>query len=197
MRQFVYVVVGAMLIAAPGIGNAAQRSDSALRQIATGIGSVSGAASVCREISWPRMKALTDKFSDLLKTSVKDGEEFSAIQQAYDQSTIEGQLTVSSKQTDCGAAVRDLEDLEHAVASQPAAAVATGASPPASPATSGVALPPGGATAEAVARAAHLSAHKADARAASREASASKLSDASSPQRGKTPPASRASQHRY
>jgi len=55
--------MGAMLVAAPGTGNAAQRSDKvdALRQIATGIGSLSGAASVCREISWPRVKALTDK----------------------------------------------------------------------------------------------------------------------------------------
>jgi hypothetical protein len=121
MHQVVYVFVGAMLIAAPWTGNAAQRSDrlNALRQIAMGIGSVSGAASVCREISWPRMKALTDKFSDLLKTSVTDSEEFSTIQQAYDQSTIEGQLTVASRQVDCAVAVRDLADLERAVTSQP------------------------------------------------------------------------------
>jgi hypothetical protein len=40
--QSVFAVVGALLIAAPGIGNAAQRSDriDALRQIATDIGRV-------------------------------------------------------------------------------------------------------------------------------------------------------------
>jgi hypothetical protein len=143
MRQFAFVVVGAMLVAAPGTGNAAQRSDrlDALRQIATGIGSVSGAASVCREISWPRMKALTDKFADLLKTSVTDNGEYSSIQQAYDQSSMEGQLTVTSKQVDCGAAVRDLADLERAVALQPPAAVTMGASPPAAQVTTGAALP--------------------------------------------------------
>jgi hypothetical protein len=120
-----------MLIAAPVTGSAAQRGDwiDSLRQIATDVGRLSSAASVCREISWPRVKALTDGFSDLVKASVTNGEEFSSIQQAYDQSTIEGQLTVSSKRTDCAAAVRDLADLERAVTSQPPAAAATGASP--------------------------------------------------------------------
>jgi branched-chain amino acid transport system substrate-binding protein len=144
MRQVMYVLVGAMLIAAPGIGNAAQRSDrlNVLRQIAMGIGSVSGAASVCREISWPRMKALTGKFSDLLKTSVTDSEQFSSIQQAYDQSAIEGQLTVASGRVDCAVAVRDLVELERAVTSLPPAAVATGASAPLAAATTGAAPPP-------------------------------------------------------
>jgi hypothetical protein len=145
--QFTFVV-GAMLIAAPGIGNAAQRSDriDALQQIATGIGRVIGAASVCREISWPRMKALTDKFSDLIKASVTNGEEFSSIQQAYDQSTIEGQRTVTSKQTDCAAALRDLADLERAVTSQPPAAVVTGATPAQARAATVASPPPAGAT---------------------------------------------------
>jgi branched-chain amino acid transport system substrate-binding protein len=129
--QPVFVVVGAMLVAAPGTGNAAQRNDriDSLQQIANSIGRVIAAASVCREISWPRIKALTEGFSDLIKASVTNGEEFSSIQQAYDQSTIESQRTVSSKRTDCPAAVRDLADLERAVTSQPPAAVATGASP--------------------------------------------------------------------
>jgi uncharacterized protein len=131
----VCVVVGAMLIAAPETGSAAQRSDrvDVLRQIATDVGRLSSAASVCREISWPRIKALTDQFSELIKASVTNGEEFSSIQRAYDQSTIEGQLTASGKHTDCPAAVRDLSDLERAVTSQPPAAVATGAATVASP----------------------------------------------------------------
>ena len=152
--QSVFVVVGAMLIAAPGIGSAARRNDrfDALRQIATDVGRVISAASVCREISWPRIKALTDGLSDLIKASVTNGEEFSSIQQAYDQSSIEGQRTVSSKRTDCAAAVRDL-DLERAVTSQPPAAVATGASTVASP-------PPAGTTTGAGAPQARQSRHR-------------------------------------
>jgi branched-chain amino acid transport system substrate-binding protein len=124
--QSLIVVLGTMLIAAPGIGNAAQRSDriDALRQIATDVGRVIGVASVCREISWPRIKALNDNLSDLINASA-NGEEISLIHQAYDQSAIESQLTVSSKQTDCAAAVRDLADLERAVTSQPPAAAGT------------------------------------------------------------------------
>jgi hypothetical protein len=101
--RFACAVVGVVLIAAPGLGSAAQRSDriDALLQIATGVGRAIGAASVCREISWPRIKALTEGFSDLIKASVTNGEEFSAIQQTYDQSTIDSQRTVTSKQTDC------------------------------------------------------------------------------------------------
>jgi branched-chain amino acid transport system substrate-binding protein len=127
--QSIPIVVGTMLIAAHGIANAAQRSDrmDALRQMATDVGRAVGAASVCRDISWPRIKALTDRFSDLIQASAANGEEFSSIQQSYDQSAIDSQLTVSSKQTDCAAAVRDLADLERAVTSPPPAAADAGA----------------------------------------------------------------------
>jgi hypothetical protein len=145
--QFTFVA-GAMLTAVSGIGNAAQRSDriDALQQIATSIGPVIGAASVCREISWPRIKALTEKFSDLIKTSVTNGEAFSSIQRAYDQSIVEGQLTVTSKQTDCAAALRDLAELERAVTSQPPAAVVAGATPAQARAATVVPPSPAGAT---------------------------------------------------
>jgi hypothetical protein len=129
--QFVFVVVGATLITAPGIGNSAQRSDriDALRQIAASVGHVVGAASACREIARPRIKAVTDKLSDLINASTVNGEEISSMRQAYDQSTIEGQRTVTSKKIDCAAADRDLADLEGIVTSEPPAATTTGGSP--------------------------------------------------------------------
>jgi branched-chain amino acid transport system substrate-binding protein len=84
---------------------------------------------------------LTDKFSDLVKESVTQGEAFSTIQRAYNQSAIEGQRTVSSKQTDCAAAVRDLAELERTVTLQAdtAASTPTQATPPtqANPPTQG------------------------------------------------------------
>jgi branched-chain amino acid transport system substrate-binding protein len=128
--QFVSVVVGSVLIAAPGIGNAglSDRTD-ALRQIAASVGHVIGAASVCREISQPRIQAMTEKLSDLIAASVTNDEEFSSIRQAFDQSTLEGQRTVTSKETDCAAADRDLADMEAIITSQLPAAVTTGAPP--------------------------------------------------------------------
>ena len=149
--QSVSVVVGALLIAAPGTGTAAQRNDriDALKQIATDVGRVVAAASVCREITWPRAKALTEGFSDLIKASATNSEEFSSIQQAYDQSAIDGQLNVSSKRIDCAAAVRDLADLERAVASPPPAAIA-GPGPAPSRAASVVSPPAATTTGAAV-----------------------------------------------
>jgi len=51
---------------------------------------------------------MTDKLSDLIKNSVANREEFTSIQQAYDQSTTAGQQTVTTKQIDCAVADRDL-----------------------------------------------------------------------------------------
>jgi branched-chain amino acid transport system substrate-binding protein len=128
--QLAIAVVGATLIAGLGSGIAAPRSDriEELLQIATGVGRASCAASVCREISWPRVKVLTDNFSHLIKASVPQSEEFASIQQAYDQSTVDSQRVVTSKQTDCAAAVRDLVDLERAITSRLTTA-GTGAPP--------------------------------------------------------------------
>jgi hypothetical protein len=80
--QLAIVVVGATLIAGLGSGIAARRSDriEELLQIATGVGRASSTASVCREISWPRIKVLTDSFSDLIKASFPQSDEFASIQ---------------------------------------------------------------------------------------------------------------------
>jgi branched-chain amino acid transport system substrate-binding protein len=101
----------------------------ALRQIAASVGNVIGAASVCREISQPRIQAMTERLSDLIAASVTNDEEFSSIRQAFDQSTLEGQRTVTSKETDCAAVDRDLADMEAIITSQLPAAITTGAPP--------------------------------------------------------------------
>jgi branched-chain amino acid transport system substrate-binding protein len=80
---------------------------------------------MCREISWPRIKVLTERFTDLINTSTTNGEEFFSMRQAFDQSIIEGQRTVISEQTDCATADRDLADLERNATPQPPTAVMT------------------------------------------------------------------------
>jgi hypothetical protein len=141
MRQTALLLVGALAIAAPATGTAGQNSDKvdALLHMATGVGHAVSDASVCREIAWSRVKALTDKFSDLVKTSVTKSDEFSLIQQAYDQSSVDFQRAVASKRIDCAAAVRELADLERAVASPPPAIANFGT---ASAQSRPVALPP-------------------------------------------------------
>jgi hypothetical protein len=134
MRVRCWFILGAM-IAAPGIGNAglSNRADT-LRQIAASVGHVIGAASACREISQSRIRAMTDKLSELITSPITGNEEFSSIRQAFDQSVAEGRRAVTSKQTDCVSADRDLADMEGIVTSPASAATTTGA-PPAKAAT--------------------------------------------------------------
>src|SRR5258708_1800434 len=147
--RFQFVLVGAMLIGAPWFASAAERNDRAdsLREIAASIGRVHGTASACREISPPRIKAMTDKLFGLIKAYAFNDEESASIQRVYNQRYIEGQRAVTDKQTDCAAADRDLTALELTVTSPPAAAppggfptqarAATSASPPPAPAAPG------------------------------------------------------------
>ncbi len=152
------VLVSVMLIATPWLGSAAQRDDKAdaVRQIAASVGRVLGAASVCHEISPPRIKAMTDKLLDLIRASAYNDEEFASIQRAYNQRYIEGQRAVTSKQTDCVTTERDLAEMERIVISPPGAAApgavpaqvraATVASPPPAPGLAGASPAPARAT---------------------------------------------------
>jgi ABC-type branched-subunit amino acid transport system substrate-binding protein len=158
--RFQFVLVGAMLIGTPSPGSAAQRNDrvDSVREIATSVGRALGTASACREISPPRIKAMTDRLFGLIKAYAFNDEESASIRRVYNQRYIEGQRAVTDKQTDCAAADRDLTALELTVTSPPAASppggaptqaraatipapAVTGASPQSSRATPVVALP--------------------------------------------------------
>jgi branched-chain amino acid transport system substrate-binding protein len=158
--RFQFVLVGAMLIGAPSLGSAAQRNDrvDSVREIAASVGRALGTASACREISPPRIKAMTDKLFGLIKAYAFNDEESASMRRVYNQRHIEGQRAVTDKQTDCAAADRDLTALELTVTSPPAASppdgaptqaraatipapAVTGASPQSGRATPVVALP--------------------------------------------------------
>jgi ABC-type branched-subunit amino acid transport system substrate-binding protein len=170
--RFQFVLVGAMLIGAPWTASAAQRNDrvDSVREIAASVGRVLGAASACREISPPRIKAMTDKLFGLIKAYAFNGEESASIQRVYNQRYAESQRTATDKPADCAAADRDLTALELTVASPPGAAppggvptqtragtvvslppapAATGASPQPARATPVVASPKGPSSAAA------------------------------------------------
>jgi ABC-type branched-subunit amino acid transport system substrate-binding protein len=147
-----------MLIGAPWLASAAERNDRAdsVRDIAAGVGQVLGTAAACREISPPRIKAMTDKLFGLIKAFAFNGDESASIQRVYNQRYIEGQRAVTDKQIDCAAAKRNLTALERTVTSRPAAAspsgvatqarAATIASPPPAPAVTGASPPSARAT---------------------------------------------------
>ncbi len=127
--RFQYLLLGAIAVTAPVIGYTAPSSDrvDAVRQIAAAVGRVLGAASACREISPLRIKSMSDTLSDLITVSAINGDESSAIWQAYNQSNTEGQRAIGSKRMNCTAAERALADLEKTVT--PSQAAAPGAAP--------------------------------------------------------------------
>ena len=93
-------------------------------------GQIVGAASACRDIARPRIQAIIDKYTTLIKGSAASETEFTGLSQLLDRSMAEGRRTVTSGQTDCGAAERQLIDLERtAVTPPPSGATITTAAP--------------------------------------------------------------------
>ena len=127
--RFRFMLAGAVLFAVPGIASAAQSGDriGAVRQIAADVGYVLGAASACREISQQRIKAMTDKLTELIKASAASDEEFASIRQTYSQSSLDGQRIIAAKQIGCAVADRNLANLERNISSPQPAPAATGA----------------------------------------------------------------------
>jgi ABC-type branched-subunit amino acid transport system substrate-binding protein len=168
-RFALVVVVVAALIAVPGIGNAASPNDAAarsdvalrndrgdvVRQLAVRVGHVLGAAFACQEISRPRIKAITDKMTDVIKASASNANDLAAAQQSFDNSVAEGLRGAMAGQGDCATTGRDFAELERVTtasppgpAAPPAPAAAIMSPPPAPPA---VAAAPRQATATNVA----------------------------------------------
>lgn len=99
---------------------AAPRDDkgSVLRALAGRVGHVLGAASACPAINKARIKGISDRIVDVIKTSAANEEESTAIIETLNSSQSEGARGVASRQTDCATADRELSDLESASAPQ-------------------------------------------------------------------------------
>src|SRR5215510_15842940 len=120
--RFQYLLLGAIAIAAPVIAYTAPNDRiDAVRQIASSVGRVLGAASACREISPLRIKSMSDTLADLIAVSAINGDESSSIWQAYNQANTEGQRSITNRRQTCAAAERALADLEKTVTPSQAA----------------------------------------------------------------------------
>jgi len=89
-----------------------------LRALAAQAGSVLGAASSCPNISPTRIDAIIGKIASVVKSSLPNGDENTAILDLFNKSQSEGARLVAAKQIDCAIAERRLADLE--LASSPA-----------------------------------------------------------------------------
>jgi ABC-type branched-subunit amino acid transport system substrate-binding protein len=103
-------------MAAPLTAVPAPRDDkgNVLRALAGRIGRVLGAATACPNVARPRIKGISDKITDVIKSSSVSEDESKSILDLFNGSYLEGGRNVASKQTDCAAADRELADLENA-----------------------------------------------------------------------------------
>jgi ABC-type branched-subunit amino acid transport system substrate-binding protein len=118
------LVVGAAMIIPASMGTSAQRNEKVevARDLATRVGQILGAATACRDIARPRIRDMSDRFIDVLKSATTTLDELTAVKQSYDRSFAEGQRAVTSRRIECLAADRDLADLENAITGPPATA---------------------------------------------------------------------------
>ncbi len=83
-----------------------------LRGLAVEVGRVLGAASACPSIARPRIGAVTNRITAVIKSSVAGPDDAAPIFELLNNSQAEGSRSVSARQTDCTAIERQLADLE-------------------------------------------------------------------------------------
>jgi len=122
LRFFVGLLGALALVAASHPAYSAPRDDKGgvLRNLAARVGYVLGTAASCQNIAQARVKAVADKFVDVVKTSAASEAESSAILASFKASLAEGTKDLADKKTDCTAASRDLANLESVSAPQAA-----------------------------------------------------------------------------
>ena len=143
--QLIVGVVGVALVAAVSIGVTAQRGEptdpaqrndkvQAAQALATRVGQILGAATACHDIARPRITGMNDMLMEVFRASTSNADELTAIRQLYDKSVTDGQNAVSARRVDCGAADRNLANLEKAVTGTPTSAVTAAPAPTPAPA---------------------------------------------------------------
>src|SRR5467141_1404728 len=112
-------------------GAAAGDKTDVVRDLAGRVGPIIGSASACRDIARPRIQAIVDKFTAVIKEASSNEAERSDLTQAFDRSVADGRGAVTTGRTDCRSADRQLADLERSIAGPgpgPSAAAVTGPS---------------------------------------------------------------------
>jgi ABC-type branched-subunit amino acid transport system substrate-binding protein len=107
-----------------GAANAAPGDKSGIvRDLASRVGPIVGAGAACRSIARPRIQAILEKFTAVAREVTTSEVEYNDINQLLDRTMAEGSRAVTAGQIDCGAADRQLAELERSI-NIPAAAPA-------------------------------------------------------------------------
>src|SRR5258708_2045611 len=108
------VLFSALLAGTPGA--AAGDKTDVVRDLAGRVGPIIGSASACRDIARPRIQAIVDKFTAVIKEASSNEAERSDLTQAFDRSVADGRNAVTTGRMDCRSADRHLAGLEPAIA---------------------------------------------------------------------------------
>ncbi len=101
--------------------------------MAARLGRVLGAASACQNVTRPRIKTVSDKFIEMVRSSASSDQEGKSVLDLFNGNYLEGIRAVNTRETTCAIAERELTDLEGAAASpdpQPASSMAAATAQP-------------------------------------------------------------------
>src|SRR5260370_32916341 len=108
------LLFSALLAGTPGA--AAGDKTDVVRDLAGRGGPIIGSVWACRDIARPRIQAIVDKFTAVIKEASSNEAERSDLTQAFDRSVADGRGAVTTGRTDCRSADRQLADLERSIA---------------------------------------------------------------------------------
>jgi ABC-type branched-subunit amino acid transport system substrate-binding protein len=123
-----------LLLAGPAATAASSDNVSVVRDLASRVGPILGAALACPDITQSRIQTVSDKFNAVIRDVATSEAERADISQAFDHYVIDGRGAVSAGRTDCKSADRQLADLERSIAGPSLAAVIGPAAANAAPA---------------------------------------------------------------
>ncbi len=116
-----------------GEGAAASDKANIVRDLAGRVGPILGSALACQDIARPRIQLVVDKFTAVIAEAATNDTERSDLTQLLDRNVANGRGAVTSGQTDCRQADRQLADLERSIAAPALPAVIAPPAPAAAP----------------------------------------------------------------
>ena len=108
------MILLATLIAG-GAAAAPGSNTDVVRDLAVRVGPIIGSALACRDIARPRIQAIVDKFVTVIRETASSEAERAELTQVLDRSVADGRAAVTSGQSDCKVADRQLADLERSI----------------------------------------------------------------------------------
>ena len=119
--RWMAVLVSALLATA---ANAAPSNTDVVRDLAGRVGPIIGSSLACTDIARPRIQAIVDKFSAVIKEASSNEAERDDLTQLLNRSVADGRNAVTTGRLDCRLAERQLADLERSIAGPSAASSA-------------------------------------------------------------------------